>query len=308
MQLKAIIEENLSGQRLDRAASSIWVDYSRTSVKKWIDEGRVLLNGEVAKPKDKVFSGDEISMQPGVLREESWDPQDIPLNIIAQEQHFIVINKPSNLVVHPGAGISSGTLANALAFHFDELTALPRNGIVHRLDKDTSGIMVIARTPKFHKSIIAQLHDREVFKSYQAIVYGEVKASRNFNGDIGRDPKNRIKMKITEHGREAYTSIFPNLTKKGCSLIDVHIATGRTHQIRVHLSEGGLPIVGDQLYKPRSLNPNSFSPSVLEITSKFNRQALHAQQLKFLDPSGNNIDLAAEAPDDFLNLQEQLFL
>ena len=136
MRLRAFIEETESGERLDKAASTLWTDYSRTNIKKWIDDGRVLLNGEVAKPKDKVFIGDEISMQPGVLREESWDPQDIPLDIISTEEHYIVINKPPNLVVHPGAGISSGTLANALAFHFDELTSLPRNGIVHRLDKD----------------------------------------------------------------------------------------------------------------------------------------------------------------------------
>lgn len=308
MKLKKIIDENMAGERLDKSASLIWQDYSRTVIKKWIEDGRVLINGELSKPKDKIFEGDEITMEPGVLREESWEPQDLPLNIICEHEHFIVINKPANLVVHPGAGIASGTLANALAFHFDELMALPRNGIVQRLDKDTSGIMVVARTAKFHKSIISQLHDREVFKAYKAIVFGEVKATRHFNGPIARDPKIRTRMKISEQGREAYTSIFPNLAKNGFSSIDVQIATGRTHQIRVHLCEAGLPIVGDQLYKHKSLNPILFNSSLLRIASEFSRQALHAYQIKFKDPLGNCIDLTADIPEDFQGLQDQLFL
>jgi 23S rRNA pseudouridine1911/1915/1917 synthase len=308
MQLKATITEDLAGERLDKAASSIWSDYSRSVIKKWIDNGQLLLNGELGKPRDKVFTSDEISLEPSDITEESWEPQDIPLNIIHESEHFIVINKPSDLVVHPGAGIKSGTLANGLAFHFNELTSLPRNGIVHRLDKDTSGIMVIARTLKFHKSIIAQLHDREVYKAYKTIIYGEVKATRYFDGPIGRDPKNRIKMKINENGRDAFTSIFPNITKNGFSLIDVEITSGRTHQIRVHLTDAGLPIVGDQLYKVKSLNPNYFSSEHAEIAHAFPRQALHAHQLKFHDTTGSMVDFCAEVPEDFLRLQEQLFM
>lgn len=308
MQLKATITDDLAGERLDKAASSIWSDYSRSVLKKWIDSGQLLLNGDLGKPRDKVFANDEISLEPGDIREESWEPQDIPLNIIYESEHFIVINKPSDLVVHPGAGIKSGTLANGLAFHFNELMSLPRNGIVHRLDKDTSGIMVIARTPKFHKSIISQLHDREVYKAYKAIIYGEVKATRYFDGSIGRDPKNRIKMKINENGRDAFTTIFPNISKNGFSLIDVEITSGRTHQIRVHLSDASLPIVGDQLYKVKSLNPNYFSPEHAEVAYAFPRQALHAHQLRFHDITGSVVDFCAELPEDFLRLQQQLFM
>ena len=242
------IPENHNNSRLDHAATLLFEDYSRSQIQRWISQGNLLVNGEILRAKDKVHTGDEISLDPVFENRVSWDGEDIPINIFHEDENFLIINKSPGLVMHPGAGCHDGTLANALAFHFPELKQLPRCGIVHRLDKDTSGLLVIAKNEKFRSFFVNKLQEREVFKQYEALVVGQVIGSFSIEHPIERDPRNRVKMRVTDSGRDALSHVSLVKFYGGYSHIAVEIETGRTHQIRVHLSHQKLPIIGDRLY------------------------------------------------------------
>ena len=242
------INEEQNNSRLDHAATSLFEDFSRSQIQRWISQGNLLVNGEILKAKDKVHTGDEMSLDPIFENRVSWEGEDIPINILHEEEDFIIINKSPGLVMHPGAGCHSGTLANALAFHFPELKKLPRCGIVHRLDKDTSGLLVVAKNEKFRNFFVTKLQDREIFKQYEAIVVGQVIGSFSIDHPLERDPRNRVKMRATDFGRDAVSHVSLIKFYKGYSHISIEIETGRTHQIRVHLSHQKLPIIGDSLY------------------------------------------------------------
>ena len=301
------IPENHNNSRLDHAATLLFEDYSRSQIQRWISQGNLLVNGEILRAKDKVHTGDEISLDPVFENRVSWDGEDIPINIFHEDENFLIINKSPGLVMHPGAGCHDGTLANALAFHFPELKKLPRCGIVHRLDKDTSGLLVIAKNEKFRSFFVNKLQEREVFKQYEALVVGQVIGSFSIEHPIARDPRNRVKMRVTDSGRDALSHVSLVKFYGGYSHIAVEIETGRTHQIRVHLSHQKLPIIGDSLYNSRNLIAKNTSQNLIKHIQSFPRQALHASKIRFPAIKGAGFfEFQAEIPDDMKSLIEKM--
>lgn len=295
MPISKIVNEDQNNSRLDKVATEMFEKYSRTQIKKWILEGRVLVNHELAKPKDTVFYKDEIEVNPIEEKKVSWDPQDISFDILEEREDFIIVNKPCGLVMHPGSGCFDGTLANALLFKYPELQNLPRSGIVHRLDKDTSGVVVIARNDEFRNYFINEMQNRAISKNYLAICSGSTLGSFEINEPIGRDKTNRTKMAIREDGKEAITFVKLKEKINGYSLLDVSIKTGRTHQIRVHLASKKLPIIGDSTYNPRKIILKDTSKELVEYIRSFPRQALHAHVISFKAKDGDSI-ISFQAP------------
>jgi 23S rRNA pseudouridine1911/1915/1917 synthase len=302
------INEEQNNSRLDHAATSLFEDFSRSQIQRWISQGNLLVNGEILKAKDKVHTGDEMSLDPIFENRVSWEGEDIPINILHEEEDFIMINKSPGLVMHPGAGCHSGTLANALAFHFPELKKLPRCGIVHRLDKDTSGLLVVAKNEKFRNFFVTKLQDREIFKQYEAIVVGQVIGSFSIDHPLERDPRNRVKMRATDFGRDAVSHVSLIKFYKGYSHISIEIETGRTHQIRVHLSHQKLPIIGDSLYNPRNLIAKNTTKELIGHIQNFPRQALHASKIRFPSSQKEGIfyEFQADLPQDMESLIKEM--
>jgi len=301
------IHEKHHHSRLDQAATEVFEDFSRSQIQRWIQQGNLLVNGESLRSKDKVHNGDELSLEPVFENRVSWDGENIAINIIEEREDFLIINKPPGIVMHPGAGCHNGTIANALAFHFPELKKLPRCGIVHRLDKDTSGLLVIARNEKFRNFFVNKLQEREIYKEYEAVVVGQVIGSFSIDLPIFRDSRNRVKMRVADSGRDALSHISLIKNYRGYSHISVVIETGRTHQIRVHLSNQKLPIIGDRLYNPRNHVIKDTSKDLISHIQNFPRQALHASKIKF--PSIESKDLfefQVDVPDDIQSLIELL--
>jgi 23S rRNA pseudouridine1911/1915/1917 synthase len=301
--IKHLTEES-AGKRLDVVLADIFPEYSRSRLKLWIEQGQVLVNGEMAKPKLKM-SGDEelrLSVQ-SIESEENCVAEDIPLNIVYQDESIIVINKPADFVVHPAAGHYSGTMQNALLHHDASLAEIPRAGIVHRLDKDTTGLMVVARNLSSHKYLVDQIQKHEVVREYQAVVYGVMTGGGMVDLPIGRHPRDRIKMAVRENGREAITHYRLLKRFREHSHIKVQLETGRTHQIRVHMSHLHHPIVGDPVYAGRHRVPAGAQQELLDYLQAFKRQALHAWRLSFVHPeSGDDVSFEAPLPDDMQQL------
>ena len=302
------VNEKQHNSRLDHAATSLYEDFSRSQIQRWILQGNLLVNGEILKAKDKVHTGDEISLDPIFENRVSWDGEDIPINILHEEEDFLIVNKSPGLVMHPGAGCHNGTLANALAFHFPELKQLPRCGIVHRLDKDTSGLLVIAKNEKFRNFFVKQLQDRAVYKKYEAIVVGQVIGSFSIDHPLERDPRNRVKMRVTDFGRDALSHVSLIKFYSGYSHVSVEIETGRTHQIRVHLSYQKLPIIGDSLYNPRNLIAKNTPKNLISYLQNFPRQALHAAKIRFPSMKTEEIfyEFHADLPQDMQSLIKEI--
>ena len=302
------VNEKQHNSRLDHAATSLYEDFSRSQIQRWILQGNLLVNGEILKAKDKVHTGDEISLDPIFENRVSWDGEDIPINILHEEEDFIIVNKSPGLVMHPGAGCHNGTLANALAFHFPELKQLPRCGIVHRLDKDTSGLLVVAKNEKFRNFFVNKLQDRAVYKKYEAIVVGQVIGSFSIDHPLERDPRNRVKMRVTDFGRDALSHVSLIKFYSGYSHVSVEIETGRTHQIRVHLSYQKLPIIGDSLYNPRNLIAKNTPKNLISYLQNFPRQALHAAKIRFPSMKTEEIfyEFHADLPQDMQSLIKEI--
>lgn len=305
--LKAIIPAPLHAFRLDAALPTLWPDYSRVQHQNWIKAGLVTVDGQIIlKGREKVIEGQHIALTANLPEHEEWEGEDIPLDIIFEDAHIIVINKPAGLVVHPGAGNPKGTLMNALVFHDASLKKLPRAGIVHRLDKDTTGLMVIAKTSKAFQSLIEQLQERSMKREYEAIVKGDMVSGGTIEEPIGRHAKNRTMMAVSPNGKEAVTHYriakrFPYHT-----LLDVSLESGRTHQIRVHLTHLRYPLVGDPVYG-RRLIPSIKDAHIREAANNFPRQALHAKKLTLTHPeSGERQSFEAKCPDDMALLIQQL--
>jgi len=258
------VPEDMSHMRLDKVSAELFNDYSRTQIKKWILEGRILLNGELAAPKEAVNLDDEIEINPTSEKKVSWGAEDIAFEVIYENNNFLIVNKNPNVVMHPGAGCPNGTLANGLLHRYPELENIPRCGIVHRLDKDTSGILLVAKNEKFRNYFVSLLQERKVNKKYKAIVVGTTVGSFSINEPIGRDKNNRIKMSVRADGKEAESFIKLEESFDNYSLLDVSIATGRTHQIRVHLSSVKLPIIGDKTYNPSGHIAKKTSPELTD--------------------------------------------
>jgi len=307
MEIIKTVPENVSKTRLDKVCSEIFDDFSRSQLKKWILEGRILLNNEIALPKDLVNKNDEISLDPVSEDKISWQAEDISFEVIFENKDYLIINKPFNLVMHPGAGCNHGTLANGLLFYYPELKTIPRAGIVHRLDKDTSGILLVARTERFRNYFVQLLQERKVKKLYKAVVVGKTIGSFEISEPIGRDKNNRTKMSIRSNGKDALTFVKLNESLNNYSLLDVRIETGRTHQIRVHLSNKKLPIIGDKTYNPSNNVAKQTPKELIETIRTFPRQALHSYQLSFMDMDTDEMmSFSAPLSDDIKKLIETL--
>lgn len=296
-------------QRLDAFLADVFSQYSRSVISTLIKEHAVSVNDIIiSKPNSKLKKCDKISIsihEPAQTK--YWEKQNIELNIIFEDEHIIVLNKPAGLTVHPGAGQPDSTLANGLHFYNENLNKIPRLGIVHRLDKDTSGIMVVAKTIISHTSLVKQLQERSVSRTYHAVVDGNIISGGTISNCIGRDPKKRTAMAVVKVGKDAVTHYRVKNKFKHHTLVEVKLETGRTHQIRVHMAYIKHPIVGDQTYGKKIIRSSS-SVTLKNLLSQQKRQALHAKELKFIHPITNNwVDFSAPYPDDFENLLEGLY-
>ena len=306
--LSAEIPFELAGSRVDQALAQLFPEYSRSRLTQWIKQGKVTLDGKVPKPKDSVFGGEQVVVETEVLpQERSPAAQEIPLDIVYEDASIIVINKPAGLVVHPAAGNWSGTLQNALLHYAPELDGIPRAGIVHRLDKETSGLMVVARTLTAHKSLVEQLQERSVSREYLALVFGPVVAGGTVEGDIGRHPVERKRMAVVANGKPAITHYRVEQRFAHHTLLRVKLETGRTHQIRVHMAHIHHPIVGDPVYGGRLRIPAGISESLQEALRGFRRQALHATRLELDHPeTDERIGWEVPMPADMQALIDRL--
>ena len=303
-----IVPSDHSGQRLDSVIAKLFPDFSRSKLKNWLDSGSVFVNDDpLMKPSKKVTGGEEIKIFIKEERVISAEPQDIPFEIIHESKDFIVVNKSAGMVVHPGAGNHQNTLLNALLFKFPELENLPRAGIVHRLDKDTSGLMIVARNQNAFKNLSEQISQRLVKRTYQAFVVGNVSRSGIVEEPIGRHPRNRQKQAVTNKGKYALTKY--SIAKKygNYTHLEVNLETGRTHQIRVHMSHIGFPLIGDLLYGRKKRFAKSTNSDLREVIEKFPRQALHASNLSFEDASNKKVlNFKSPLSKDILTLEKNL--
>lgn len=291
----ATVPAELAGRRLDQALAALFDDYSRTLLSGWIREGRVRLNGRACKPREKVAGGDAIELDAVLDASDETVPEALDFGVVVEDRECLVIDKPAGLVVHPGAGNRSHTLVNGLLHRWPELAALPRAGLIHRLDKDTSGLLVVARTPRAYTKLTALLAARDIHRVYQAIVHGVVVAGGSIEAAIARDRQHRTRMRVADGGREAVTHYRVLRKFRAHSLLEVRLETGRTHQIRVHLQHIGSPIVGDPDYGTRRRLPPGATPVLVTALSSLHRQALHACRLEFPHPGGRKT-VTAESP------------
>lgn len=304
MPLEFEVPTDFEGQRLDRFLVSVLADYSRSQIQRLIADGHVRLQRKsAAKPNLALHEGERVIVDIPEPKAAALEAESLPIEVLYQDEDVAVVNKPAGMVVHPGAGHASGTLVNALLHHMPDLSGIGgevRPGIVHRLDRGTSGVMVIAKNDAAHHELARQFHDREVEKEYIALVWGVVQAGRRIDAAIGRDPANRQKMSArAKHSREAVTRITRAHHLPGVTLCQVAIHTGRTHQIRVHLSAIGHPIVGDALYG----GVHRRVPGDIRAVQRLERPFLHAARLVFKHPrDGRRLEFIAALPDDLNNV------
>lgn len=282
--LVAKVSKEQTGRRLDQALALLFPEHSRARLKSWVAQGVVKVNGLQKRPRDKVTVGDNIVIKAMVEKASEAIAQPIPLNIVYEDEHILVINKPACLVVHPGAGNKEGTLLNALLHYFPEFSQIPRAGIVHRLDKDTTGLMVVAKSLAAQTKLVAQLQQRVVMRGYEAIVGGVLLSGGRVDAPIGRHPQERTKMMVINSGKPAITHYRIVERFQAYTHLKVTLETGRTHQIRVHMAYIKHPLVGDKQYGGRLRLPPNTGESFRNYLSAFPRQALHARQLGFLHP------------------------
>jgi len=295
------------GRRLDQLLAEHWEDFSRSRLADWIRSGDVRVNGERVKPRHAVSPGDEVTLEAELAdRPDTPRPQPIALELLIDHPELLIVNKPPGLVVHPGSGNPDGTLVNAL-LHFDaNLAALPRAGLVHRLDKDTSGCLVIARTTGSHRFLVAAMKKRLIKRHYRAAVWGELIAGGTIDQPLGRHPVDRRKQIVRPDGRQAVTHYRVAKRLQGATLLDVQLETGRTHQIRVHMAHAGFPILGDPMYGRRGA-PAGLSDVQRAAWQQFPRQALHACRIQVPLPGGGDpIEAEATLPADMRTLIEVL--
>lgn len=297
------LPDHLAGMRLDQALASLLSDFSRTQIQEWIHQGDILLNGEKTKTRTLVLGGENITINAMLKEQPIWEAQAIALNIIYEDQEILIINKPVGMVVHPGAGNISNTLLNALLHHAPQLQQLPRAGIIHRLDKNTSGLLIIAKTQPALTYLLRQLKARNISRIYQAIVCGTMTGGGKVNAPIGRHPIQRKQMTVTETGKPAVTHYRVMERYRAHTRIKVQLETGRTHQIRVHMAHIHYPILGDPIYGGRLQLPKGATPALIARLRQFKRQALHAYELGFTHPTTQEeMTFQAPLPDDMQQL------
>ncbi|ACY52552.1 23S rRNA pseudouridine(1911/1915/1917) synthase RluD [Vibrio diabolicus] len=302
------VKDSQLGQRLDQAIAELFADFSRSRLKEWLLDGKVQVNGEVVtKPRTKVMGGEEITLQAELEDEERWEAQDIPLDIVFEDDDIIVINKPRDFVVHPGAGTPDGTVLNALLHHYPDIAEVPRAGIVHRLDKDTTGLMVVAKTVPAQTRLVRALQKRNITREYEAIAIGRMTAGGKVDQPIGRHSTKRTLMAVAPMGKPAVTHYRVAERFREHTRIRLRLETGRTHQIRVHMSYLQHPLLGDIAYGGRARIPTGASEELTAMIRGFDRQALHAVMLRFEHPiTGEVLEFHAPVPDDMVAMTEAL--
>lgn len=301
--LENSVIEALAGLRLDQAAAELFPDYSRARLQQWIRQGDLTVNGAKAKPSMRLCGGEILRIEAQLIAEGEVEAQDIPLAVLFEDKHLLVVNKPAGIVVHPAAGNWDGTLQNALLNFDSELDKLPRSGIVHRLDKDTSGIMVVARSLKAHASLVNQLQLRSMSRIYEAVVKGDTPPAGTIDAPIDRNPRDRKKMAVIQSGRPAISHYRLKQRLPGTSHVEVSLESGRTHQIRVHMTHIGHPIVGDPVYGRGPIRQKGLPASAVSAINNFPRQALHARTLKLIHPeSEEECEFNAPLADDIRTL------
>lgn len=308
IELTDVVKDSQLGQRLDQAIAELFSDFSRSRLKEWLLDGKVQVNGEVVtKPRLKVMGGETITVQGELEDEVRWEAQDIDLDVVYEDDDILVINKPRDLVVHPGAGTPSGTVLNALLHRYPDIAEVPRAGIVHRLDKDTTGLMVIAKTVQSQTRLVRALQKRLITREYEAIAIGKMTAGGKVDKPIGRHATKRTLMAVNATGKPAVTHYRVAEHFREHTRIRLRLETGRTHQIRVHMSYIQHPLLGDIAYGGRARIPKGASKELTEMIRGFDRQALHAVMLRFEHPmTGEELEFHAPVPDDMIIMAQAL--
>jgi 23S rRNA pseudouridine1911/1915/1917 synthase len=304
IQLEADVPESSCGSRLDQIAAELFPEYSRSRLKSWILDGSLTVDGAKGKPKQKLVGQELLLLNAEIEAVGEWEAEDIPLDIVYEDETILVVNKPAGLVVHPGAGNGAGTLLNALLHHCPLLETIPRAGIVHRLDKETTGLMVVAKTLAAHNDLVKQLQARTVKRQYQAVIHGTLTGGGKVDAPMGRHPQARTKMAVVASGgKEAITHYRLVKRFRNHMHIRLQLETGRTHQIRVHMAHLGHPLVGDPVYGGRLKLPKGATPELIDQLRNFGRQALHAAELGLVHPDTHEEMLwQVPLPDDMVNL------
>ncbi len=301
IQLNAEVPTELGGQRLDQVAAQLFSEYSRSRLSSWIKEGSLTVDGAVLRPRDLVHGGAVLSLRAEREAQGDWVAQDIELNIVYEDDHLLVLDKPAGLVVHPAAGHADGTLLNALLHHAPSLANVPRAGIVHRLYKDTTGLMVVAKTLEAQTNLVAQLQARSVSRIYEAVVAGVVVSGGTVDAPIGRHSQRRQQMAVVTGGKPAVSHYRVLDRFRAYTHVRVKLETGRTHQIRVHMTHIGFPLVGDPVYSGRFRIPPATNPTLVKTLREFPRQALHARFLELDHPvTGERMSWESPLPEDIV--------
>ncbi len=297
---RVVVPPEMAGFRADQAAAELISDFSRAQLSRWLKDGALRVDGASVAPKLRLRGGESLELQADLLATERWhEAQALPLDVLHEDEHVLVLNKAAGMTVHPGAGNPDGTLVNALLAYRSDLAALPRAGIVHRLDKDTSGVMVVAASPKAHLALVEALALRTIGRRYVAFVEGRMTAGMEIDAPIGRHPHQRTRQAVREDGKPAQTSVRVQSRFAAHTRIEARLHTGRTHQIRVHLASRGYPLVGDRLYGARGRLPPGANEALATLLRGFPRQALHAFELRFEHPqSGRELTFTAPLPED----------
>jgi 23S rRNA pseudouridine1911/1915/1917 synthase len=301
------IPDQHSGQRLDQVLAELLPDFSRTRIKGWIEGGQVQVDGRQLRPRDSVLGGEKVELLPVMEIDTRVQAEPIALDIVYEDKHVLVVNKPAGLVVHPGAGNPAGTLQNALLHFQPALAELPRAGLVHRIDKDTSGLLVVARTLASHTALTEMIGDHDVKRHYEAVCVGVMTSGGTIDAPIGRHATDRVRMSIRSDGRDAVTHYRVVQRYRGHTHVRLQLETGRTHQIRVHMMHAGYPLVGDGVYGKRLALPKGATPELIEMLRGFHRQALHAAKLEFEHPITHKpVICEAPLPEDMQQLLKVL--
>ncbi|AAC21845.1 TPA: 23S rRNA pseudouridine(1911/1915/1917) synthase RluD [Haemophilus influenzae] len=306
--LSAEVQPEQMGQRLDQTLAELFPEYSRSRLKTWIEADLVKLNDRITNiPREKVLGGERIEIIVEVEDETRFEAENIPLNIVYEDDDIIVINKPKDLVVHPGAGNPNGTVLNALLYHYPPIVEVPRAGIVHRLDKDTTGLMVVAKTIPAQTKLVRDLQKRKITREYEAVASGIMTKGGTVDQPMARHATKRTLMAVHPMGKPAVTHYRIMENYRNYTRLRLRLETGRTHQIRVHMAHIAHPLLGDQTYGGRPRPPKNASEDFMEVLRNFKRQALHAVMLRLAHPiTGEMMEWYAPLPDDFVELLNAL--